>query len=111
MARNAARPGDEGAQTALYKALASLKNINEVRAFMQDLCTPAELEALADRWRVVPLVEAGVPYRDIHEQTAVSVTTVTRVARCLNAGSGGYRLALNRAKRRRNVTADSQVSA
>jgi TrpR-related protein YerC/YecD len=86
----------------LFRALACLRDVNEVRAFLQDLCTPAELEALIDRWRVVPLVEDAVPYREIHELTAVSVTTIGRVARSLVAGSGGYRLALNRLKRTRS---------
>ena len=51
---------------ALAKALASLERGEDVRAFLEDLCTPAELEAMADRWRVVPLLLEGVPYREIH---------------------------------------------
>ena len=51
----------------------------------------AELEALSDRWRVVPLLLEGLPYREIHDITAVSVTTIGRVARCLGQGAGGYR--------------------
>jgi len=88
-------PADEN----LYRALACLRDVNEVRAFLLDLCTPAELEALIDRWRVVPMVEQGLPYREIHEKTAVSVTTIGRVARSLVAGAGGYRLALTRLSR------------
>ena len=60
------------------------------RAMLDDLCTPAELEALSDRWQVVPLLLDGVPYRDIHDRTGVSVTTIGRVARCLTHGAGGY---------------------
>ncbi|HHW4681288.1 MAG TPA: YerC/YecD family TrpR-related protein, partial [Xylella taiwanensis] len=52
--------------------------------------TPAELEALADRWRVVPLLLEGRPYREIHDHTGISVTTIGRVARCLEHGAGGY---------------------
>ena len=63
---------------------------------MRDLCTPAELEALADRWRVVPLLIEGIPYREIHDRTAVSVTTVGRIARCLHEGYGGYTAALEK---------------
>ncbi|MGH8026461.1 MAG: Trp family transcriptional regulator, partial [Pseudoxanthomonas sp.] len=36
---------------ALSRALASLAKAEDVRAFLQDLCTPAELEAMVDRWR------------------------------------------------------------
>ena len=81
---------------ALAKALASLERGEDVRAFLEDLCTPAELEAMADRWRVVPLLLEGVPYREIHERTLVSVTTIGRVARTLERGSGGYAAAAKR---------------
>lgn len=79
---------------ALSRALAGLRGSGEVRAFLEDLCTPAELEAMADRWKVVPLLVEGVPYREIHDRTGVSVTTIGRVARTLERGAGGYRLAI-----------------
>src|SRR3546814_1934142 len=69
----------EASMKALAKALAALDRAEDVAAFLEDLCTPAELEAMADRWRVVPLLLKGVPYRDIHERTRVSVTTIGRV--------------------------------
>ena len=78
----------------LAQALAALKGAGEIRAFLEDLCTPAELEAMGDRWRVVPLLQQGMPYREIHELTQVSVTTIGRVARTLERGAGGYALAL-----------------
>ena len=81
---------------ALAKALASLDKPDDVAAFLQDLCTPAELEAMSDRWRVVPLLLQGVPYREIHERTLVSVTTIGRVARTLERGEGGYAAAVKR---------------
>lgn len=81
---------------ALAEVLARLKDAEEVRAFLQDLCTPAELEAMGDRWRVVPMLLQGVPYREIHERTKVSVTTIGRVARCLKRGAGGYGAAARR---------------
>lgn len=84
---------------ALASALAALKSPAEVRAFLEDLCTPAELEAMADRWRVVPYLLDGVPYREIHDHTLVSVTTIGRVARTLERGAGGYGAAIKRAAR------------
>lgn len=80
----------------LMHALSLLKNQDEALAFFTDLCTPAELEAMADRWEVVPLLRQGIPYRSIHEQTGVSVTTITRVARSLSFGTGGYTLIADR---------------
>ena len=79
---------------ALCRALLALRTLPEIRAFLRDLCTPAELEALTDRWRVVPYLLDGLAYREIHDRTAVSVTTIGRVARCLSQGDGGYRAAV-----------------
>ena len=81
---------------ALSRALAALSRPEDVRAFLQDLCTPAELESMSDRWRVVPLLLKGVPYREIHDLTQVSVTTIGRVARTLESGAGGYAVAMRR---------------
>ncbi len=89
------RDPDAGASLqALARALAGLEQVPELVAFLRDLCTPAELEAMADRWRVVPLLLKGVPYREIHDLTGVSVTTIGRVARTLEHGAGGYAAAL-----------------
>lgn len=86
----------EAAFRALAEVLAALDRPADVAAFLQDLCTPAELEALSDRWRVVPLLLENVPYREIHARTGVSVTTIGRVARCIDHGAGGYRRAARR---------------
>jgi len=91
----------ESAELSLCQALLSLKGADEMGAFLRDLCTPAELEVLVDRWRVVPYLLDGVSYREIHERTAVSITTIGRVARFLNQGNGGYLAAAAHASRRR----------
>ena len=80
---------------ALAEAFARLRDGEAVREFLLDLCTPAEIEAMADRWAVIPLLLAGQSYRDIHDATGVSVTTIGRVARCLAEGRG-YRQAAQR---------------
>jgi TrpR-related protein YerC/YecD len=90
-------PPDRNASVArLAEAILALRTPSEVGAFLEDLCTPAELEAITDRWRVVPLLLEGMAYREIHDRTGVSVTTVGRIARCLDLGAGGYRLAADR---------------
>lgn len=84
------------AERSLFKAILAMRTEAECRDFFNDLCTPAELEALVDRWSVVAHLEEGLPYRKIHDLTGVSVTTIGRVARFLTAGNGGYRRALER---------------
>lgn len=88
------------AETGLCKALLAMRDVEEMRTLLRDLCTPAELESLVDRWAVVPHVLEGAPYREIHARTAVSITTIGRVARFLNQGNGGYQLAAARMARR-----------
>ena len=80
----------------LYDALAQLKNAEEAKLFLKDLCTPTEIQAMMDRWSIVPLIKAGKSYRQIHQDTKVSVTTIGRVARFLLLGEGGYHLIYER---------------
>jgi len=84
------------AERNLVEAVLTLKSVEECRAFLRDLCTPAELQAMADRWAVVECLRRGMPYREIHGHTGVSVTTIGRVARYLAQGNGGYALAAQR---------------
>ncbi|MBT8091813.1 MAG: hypothetical protein KJN77_02175 [Gammaproteobacteria bacterium] len=90
------------AENALFEALIALQNADECRNFLKDLCTPAELQALVDRWQVAELLEQDLPYRKIHDLTGVSVTTIGRVARFLADGFGGYRMALERTQNTRH---------
>jgi len=84
------------AEQKLAEALLTLKSVEECRSFLRDLCTPAELQAMADRWAVVGDLQRGLSYREIHRHTGVSLTTIARVARYLAAGNGGYALATRR---------------
>lgn len=86
----------KAAENALYQAVVSLQTPAECADFLRDLCTPAELQALVDRWQVVELLEQGLTYRRIHDLTGISVTTIGRVARFLTDGFGGYRTAIDR---------------
>ncbi|WP_376692870.1 YerC/YecD family TrpR-related protein [Wenzhouxiangella sp. EGI_FJ10409] len=89
---------NRAARSSLAEALMAMQTPAEMRALLKDLTTPAELEAMVDRWRVVRYLDQGKPYREIHDLTGVSVTTIGRVARYLEHGNGGYRMALERIK-------------
>jgi len=82
------------AADSLAQALLSMPDSKRCLALLDDLCTPAELEAIVDRWRVAMLLDQGLPYREIHDRTGVSVTTIGRVARFISHGAGGYQQAL-----------------
>lgn len=84
----------------LFEIIASIKDADECKRFLYDLCTPKEISDIADRWQVAQILDGGdLSYRDIHAQTGVSVTTVGRVARFLTQENyQGYRLMLDRKK-------------
>ncbi|HUN25330.1 MAG TPA: YerC/YecD family TrpR-related protein [Steroidobacteraceae bacterium] len=94
--RNLSHRQEARAERGLCAAVAALRTPEECRAFFRDLCTPAEIQAMADRWAVVEWLRRGMPYREIHAVTGVSVTTIGRVARFLANGNGGYALAARR---------------
>src|SRR6185312_617880 len=85
----------------LADAIVSLRTRDEAQRFLRDLCTLPELEALSHRWQTALLLEQGLPYVEIAERVPTSTATVTRVAQWLRHGTGGYRIALERARRRR----------
>ena len=82
----------------IYDALLLLGDKAEAQAFLKDLCTPQELKALGERWRVCQLLnQTHMSYRDIHTQTGASLTTIGRVARFLkDEPYQGYLCILNR---------------
>lgn len=82
----------------LCQALCLTEDQQEMRRFLVDLCSPAELRALAERWHVARLLdEDQLSYRQISERTGVSTTTIGRVARFLTTEPHqGYRLVLDR---------------
>ncbi len=85
----------------LADALVAVTDKNQARALLADLCTPAEVHTLAERWHVAGLLDAGeLTYREIHEATGVSTTTIVRVARFLKQENNlGYRALLDRMKK------------
>ena len=83
----------------LFETISSLRTRDETERFLRDLCTRAELDAMAHRWQVAQLLDEGLPYVEVARRAHASTTTVTRVAQWLRRGEGGYRLALQRHKR------------
>src|SRR5262249_21639917 len=85
---------------ALCQAFLALRSPEEARRFLADLCTPAEMRALSERWHVARLLYEGkLSYRQINEITGVSTATIVRVARFLrDEPHQGYRAVLDRLK-------------
>ena len=104
-------PENEVAFEELIAALASLDGKMEIRSFLTDLLTPAECDSISGRFRVVQLLEAGQSYRQIAGATGVSTATITRVARFLSTGAGGYRLVLDRMNQKQHVNPNRDIDS
>ena len=83
----------------LVTAFARLRDPAVTAAFLRDLCTTTELDAMGQRLQVARLVDEGVSYQEISKRTGASTATVTRVAQWLHYGQGGYAAVLRRGRR------------
>ena len=82
----------------LFQAILSLSSLEECYAFFDDLCTIAELKAMAQRLKVAIMLSDKHVYSDVVKETGASTATISRVNRCLNYGNDGYKLAIQRLK-------------
>jgi TrpR-related protein YerC/YecD len=87
----------------LVGALRSLKTEDDTAAFLRDVATLSELQALSERLEVARLIAQGYSYRQVAKLTGASTTTVTRVAHFLENGEGGYRTVLKAHRHHRLV--------
>ena len=83
----------------LYEAILTLKDLEECKKFISDLCTVAELRAMEQRFEVAMLLSDGMIYNDILERTGASSATISRVNRALQYGADGYKAVLPRIKK------------
>ena len=89
-------PRQEENLRALEQAILSLQDLDECRAFLQDLCTVQELIGLSQRLQVAKLLLAGKSYDAIRGELPVSSATITRISTALHYGAGGYQSVLHR---------------
>ncbi|WP_054692163.1 YerC/YecD family TrpR-related protein [Syntrophomonas palmitatica] len=80
----------------LVKALLSLENEDDAYRLLDDLCTVAEIQAMAQRLEVANLLTQNITYNAIAGQTGASTATISRVKRCVNYGADGYKRVLSR---------------
>lgn len=83
----------------MYKAILTLETVDECMRFFDDLCTVSELQAMEQRYQVATLLEKGLIYNEILEQTGASSATISRVNRSLQFGKDGYAVVFERLKK------------
>src|SRR5579871_6647700 len=77
------------AERNLFAAISSLRSVDECRAFFRDLCTPAELQAMADRWAVVDCLRRGLPSRKFPRQPGPALPPSATMAGAGEPGKAG----------------------
>lgn len=80
----------------MYKAILTLKTVDECMKFFDDLCTVSELMAMEQRFQVAVCLNNGMIYNDILSETGASSATISRVNRSLQYGSDGYAIVFDR---------------
>jgi TrpR-related protein YerC/YecD len=80
----------------LFDAILSLKDREECYQFFDDLATMSEVQSLAQRLQVAKMLLDGSTYSSIEQETNASTATISRVRRCINYGSDGYKLVVER---------------
>jgi len=95
----------------LFETISSLKNKKECEKFLRDLLTEAEISEFANRWHVAKLLDKNVQYKDIEKETGMSSTTIARISKWLNNGTGGYKLMLQKAKNSKKTAHHSPTNA
>lgn len=81
-----------------FQAVLSLESEEECAAFFEDVCTIKEIQDLSQRLSVAEMLNDGEKYQTIEAATGASTATISRVNKCLNYGSGGYRIVLRKMK-------------
>ncbi len=84
----------------IAKALLNLRNKEEISSFLQDILTSSEQETVALRWEVAKMLDQGIPYTQIERETGASSATIAKVSEYLKYGYNGYRMALDRLKKK-----------
>jgi len=77
-----------------YQLLADLQTPEEVKNFLTDFLTHAELISLVKRLAIVSMLEENYSYTDIKKSLRVSSATIATVAQMMQKKSRGFTLAL-----------------
>ena len=87
----------------LFECILSMETVEECYRLFEDLCTVHEIQSIAQRMEVAQMLSEKCTYIEIAEKTGASTATISRVNRALNYGTDGYKLAIDRVKKQREI--------
>ena len=76
----------------LCRLLADIRDPQDIKALLEDLCTRKEVENMAERIFAAKLLMQGNTYNQVMSQVTISSATLSRVSRCVQYGAGYSRL-------------------
>ena len=82
--------------TDMYKAILTLRSVEDCMDFFDDLCTVTEIQAMEQRYQVAVCLSKDMKYNDILAETGASSATISRVNRSLKYGKDGYEVVFDR---------------
>lgn len=85
----------------LCDSIVAITDRDEAYRFLEDVATFSEIKAFSQRLQVANLLLKGFSYPQIVQATGASTATISRVKKCLNYGSDGYKLVLERLKEKK----------
>lgn len=83
---------------ALFDAILSLEKREECYDFFEDLCTVKEISDMAQRLEAAKLLLDGSTYEQIVKTVEISTATISRINRCIQYGTGGYRQTIEKVR-------------
>lgn len=83
---------------ALFDAILSLETREECYDFFEDLCTVKEISDMSQRLEAAKLLLDGSTYEQIVKTVEISTATISRINRCIQYGTGGYRQTIEKVR-------------
>lgn len=86
-----------------WEMFADIKNVKDIRVFLDDFLSPTEKMMLAKRMAIAILFSKGYDHRTISSMLKVSTTTVNNIARYLNSKTAGYQLLIKKYAQKESI--------
>jgi len=84
--------------TELARVLTEIDDRRLMRRFINEIFTPAEIQDMALRWRLMNMLHEGTPQRTIAKRLGISLCKITRGSRVLKSRNSASKTILNHLK-------------